>query len=146
MEFIKSWTMCVCITLIISVIFMTLSPKGTMGKFYKIIISIFIFISFLYPLTNFNFKEFDMKIPLESNYSTAAQNAVNSEIEDRIDAVLEENNIMSSKIRVETAMNEDEIMIKSVNVAVVDDYSAEDAKRIIFDKLGIVADVKRIGE
>ena len=40
----------------------------------------------------------------------------------------------------------DEIVINSVKVSVIDEYSVDEVKDILFKNLGIVADVKRIGE
>lgn len=146
MEFIKTWTVCVCITLIVSVIFITLSPKGTMGKFYRIIISVFIFLSFIYPLTDFKFDSFKSDFKFEDSYSDAAENAVDIEIANIIMAVLEENDVVSPMIDVNTSINGDEITIEDVKISVIDDYDLKAVEKIVFDNLGIVASVKRIGE
>ncbi len=119
MDYIKSWTFCICITLIVSVIFSILKPKGTMGKFYKVIISVFIFISFLYPLTEFNPADFRINFNLESEYENLIENTAKAEIENLVKDVLIKNEIYNS---------------------------VEEVKDLIFKNLGMVADVKRIGE
>lgn len=146
MEFIKTWTVCVCITLIVSVIFMTLSPKGTMGKFYRIIISVFIFLSFIYPLTNFKLDTFKNDFKFKDSYSAVAENAVDIEIANKIISVLEENNVDFSMVDVETRINGDEITIEEVKISVIDDYDVKEVEKIVLDNLGIIANVKRIGE
>ena len=125
MDYIKSWTFCICITLIVSVVFSILSPKGTMGKFYKVIISVFIFISFLYPLTDFDFDGFKI---------------------DSVEKVLTDNKIYNSSISAEVEQNGDEILINRILVSVTDDYNVEEVKTLLLENLGVVAEVKRIGE
>ena len=54
MEFLKEWTVCVCMTLMVSVILSLFAPREKMNGFYKIMISLFIFLSFLYPFKDFH--------------------------------------------------------------------------------------------
>lgn len=146
MDYIKSWTFCICITLIVSVIFSVLKPKGTMGKFYKVIISVFIFISFLYPLTDFNAADFRIDFNLESEYENLIENTAKAEIENSVMAVLKENEVYNSSVSAQVQQSGDEIVITRLLVSVTDNYSADDVKELLFKNLGIVADVKRIGE
>lgn len=146
MDYVKSWTFCICITLIISVIFSVLKPKGTMGKFYKVIISVFIFISFLYPLTDFDSADFKLNFNLESEYENLIENTAKTEIENSVNAVLKENEIHNSSVSADVKQIGDEIVINRLLVSVTDDYSVEEVKELLFKNLGIVADVKRIGE
>lgn len=125
---------------------MTLSPKGTMGKFYKTIISMFIFISFLYPLTSFKANEFKTNFEFEDVYSDIVENSVDIEIENSIKGLLEENGISSAMVDVKTLVTYDEVTIEKVVVSIIDEYNCEDVGKIVFDNLGIIADVKRIGE
>lgn len=125
---------------------MTLSPKGTMGKFYKTIISMFIFISFLYPLTSFKANEFKTNFEFEDVYSDIVENSVDIEIENSIKGLLEENGISSAMVDVKTLVTGDEVTIEKVVVSIIDEYNCEDVGKIVFDNLGIIADVKRIGE
>ena len=60
MEFIKQWTFCVCISLITASIFSLLAPRGSMQGFFKLLISVFVFISFLVPLQNAGKIDFDL--------------------------------------------------------------------------------------
>ncbi len=60
--------------------------------------------------------------------------------------MLEDNEIYNSTVTVDVAQIGDEIVINSVKVSVIDEYSVDEVKDILFKNLGIVADVKRIGE
>ena len=146
MDYIKSWTFCICITLIVSVIFSILSPKGTMGRFYKVIISVFIFISFLYPLTDFSFDEFKIDFNFNTEYENLVESSAKQEIEYSVGKTLTDNEIYNSSISAEVEQNGDEVVINRILVSVTDDYNIEEVKALLFENLGVVAEVKRIGE
>lgn len=146
MDYIKNWTFCICITLIVSVIFSILSPKGTMGKFYKVIISVFIFISFLYPLTDFSFDEFKIDFNFNTEYENLVESSAKQEIEYSVGKVLTDNEIYNSSISAEVEQNGDEVVINRILVSVTDAYDVEEVKALLFEILGVVAEVKRIGE
>lgn len=48
MDFIKSWTFSVCATLLLASVLSLVSPRGGMGRFYKIVISLFVFFRFCF--------------------------------------------------------------------------------------------------
>ncbi|MCI9642937.1 MAG: hypothetical protein HFJ98_09230 [Eubacterium sp.] len=146
MDYIKSWTFCICITLIVSVVFSILSPKGTMGKFYKVIISVFIFISFLYPLTDFDFDGFKIDFNFNTEYENLVESSAKQEIQYSVEKVLTDNKIYNSSISAEVEQNGDEILINRILVSVTDDYNVEEVKTLLLENLGVVAEVKRIGE
>ena len=75
MNLIKEWTFCICSTVIVSVIFSLLAPKGGSGRFYKSVISLFIFISFLFPFTQIGDKKLDFNL---DNINIEAENNTNS--------------------------------------------------------------------
>lgn len=147
MDFIKQWTFCVCITLIVSLILTILSPKGGMKKFYKVIISVFIFISFLYPFSGLDFADiraFDAE-PLGSEELLINEPYENM-IKNRISLELDSNGITGSDIDTKVELKDNEINIKSVQIAVSGEYDKEKVKSIIFDSLGINARVIYNGE
>ncbi len=117
-----------------------------MGKFYKVIISVFIFISFLYPLTEFNPADFRINFNLESEYENLIENTAKAEIENLVKDVLIKNEIYNSSVSAQVQQSGDEMIINRLLVSVTDDYSVEEVKDLIFKNLGMVADVKRIGE
>ena len=146
MDYIKSWTFCICITLIVSVIFSILAPKGTMGKFYKVIISTFIFLSFLYPLSDFNIAEFRLDFDFDSEYENVVESAAKTQIEGAVKSVLDDNGVYNSIVTADVYQSGEELVISSVKISVADSYSVEEVKDIVFKELGVVAEVKRIGE
>lgn len=141
MDFVKSWTVSVCLTLIISVVFSLVSPKGTMGRFYKVIISVFIFISFIYPLTDFDFSDFSADFNIESDYESAQENLTETQVEGIIKSVLLENSVEDAQVSCTVSQNGDEIMIDEIEVAVSRDYNAEEVRRLLLDSAGVAANV-----
>lgn len=147
MDFIKQWTFCVCITLLVSLILTILSPKGGMKRFYKIIISVFIFISFLYPFNGLSFDDLEI---FDGKSLTAEELNINDPYENmiksRVKSVLDENGITGSNVNASVEIIDNEINVKSVQIAVGSEYDTENVKNIIFDNLGINARVIHNGE
>ena len=117
-----------------------------MGKFYKVIISTFIFLSFLYPLKDFNIAEFKLDFDFGTEYVNVVENAAKTQLEGTIEAVLSENEIFNSIVSASVSQSGEELIISSVKVSVADRYSVDEVKDILFKELGVVAEVKHIGE
>ncbi len=146
MDFIKNWIFSVCTTLILSVIFSAFTPKGNVGKFYKIIISLFIFVSFIYPLTDYDFKNLNVEFPAFSNVYVSELNDSNKKnIELLIKTKLQEQNI-NANVSVECSANSEETEIEKISIYVPDGSNAEEIKDFVYKELGLVADVKCLGE
>lgn len=146
MDFIKNWIFSVCTTLILSVIFSAFIPKGNIGKFYKIIISLFIFVSFIYPLTDYEFKNLNVEFPAFSNVYVSELNDSNKKnIELLIKTKLQEQNI-NANVSVECSANSEETEIEKISIYVPDGSNAEEIKDFVYKELGLVADVKCLGE
>lgn len=145
MDFIKEWTYTICITLIISVIFSMLTPKGNMGKFFKIILAAFIFLSFVYPLKS---AEIDLSFP-DFNISDSEQ-AQKDSYEDmlslQIEQKLEEVGYSSCNASCDVELKSDEIYINKVMVSIPDSFDKSEVKNYLFDNLGINAEVYYLGE
>lgn len=145
MDFIKEWTFNICITLLISVIFSILSPKGSMGKFFKITLAIFIFLSFIYPFKsadiNLIFPEFNIEA-----FENEQENTYGDLICANIENQLEAGGYSSCKADVSINYSQNEIKINRVSVQIPDTYSDIDVKNYIYDELGIVAEVRYLGE
>ena len=148
MEFLKQWSFCVCLTLIISVIFSILSPKGEMKRFYKIMISIFVFISFIYPFKDFNSSDLriesgDAIFEINDVSDKSYENVINRRIKD----FLKEKGIsanVDSKVSFDIENNQ--IEIKEVTIYIADEYSKEQVNKLVFDEMGINSKVVNIGE
>lgn len=147
MDFLKQWTVCVCMTLVVAVILSLLTPNSSMGRFYKMLISIFIFLSFVYP-----FADFEMSLP---EYQFTANdddinNAVNDSsqimIKNNILSVLNGNNIVGCAVDVDTYFVDDMVYVDEILVTVPDEYDTQNVKQLIFDNLSLNADVVHIGQ
>lgn len=141
MDFAKEWTICVCITLIISTILSLLTPSGRLSSFYKIIISIFIFMSFLYPFTNMEYKGYGFDNQIEDSSSEL----VDKMVENQVKNVLINNGIIGANVSSSTSLNDDEINIESVDIYIPDDYDSNEVQKIVFDELSINSRVVYIG-
>ncbi len=146
MDFIKNWIFSVCITLILAVIFSIMTPKGSMGRFYKMIISMFIFVSFLYPVSNADAGDFKIDLPMfENNYNEQIENAEKNNAEAVIVNKLKEIGINAS-VSLEIEFKNSEIEIENLTVYVPDGTSLEEVREYILNELGMVAEVKYLGE
>lgn len=143
MDFIKSWTISVCLTLILSAVFSLISPKGTMGRFYKAIISVFIFVSLLYPFADFDFEEFKSDFDIESEFESTEENLAQMQVENIIKSVLTENQIENAGVECTVFQESDEIRVENVTIILPDEYEPERVKQIIMEETGVAANVSR---
>lgn len=148
MEFIKHWTLNICLTLIIAVIFAMLSPKGNMGKYFKIVIALFITVSFIYPIAEGNI---DLKSEFSSLYEFAQEQESYEDtykkiIENQIKSLLAENGYESCLVSSRLKINNEEITVEEISISVPDSYDSEKIKNLIYEKLGFAVQVKYIGE
>ncbi len=145
MDYIKEWTLTVCITLIISIIFSMLAPKGKMGKFFKIILSTFIFLSFIYPFGN---SDFDLSFPdfQIENVEAQEEQSYKNLIETQISESLTQNGYKSCIINAEIEYSNNEIEINELTVSVPNEYNTDDVKNYLYENLGLVAEVYSLGE
>lgn len=148
MNVIKEWTFCICSTVIVSVIFSLLAPKGSGGRFYKSVISLFIFVSFLFPFTQMggeklNFNLDNINIETENNTNSIVDGAVENEII----TLLENNAVYSAGVNCSSSVNADnEITLNSVTVSVADEYDCDTVRQLIYDELSLNVRVIHIGE
>lgn len=146
MDFLKNWTFSVCLTLILAVIFSVMTPKGSLGKFYKMIISMFIFVSFLYPISNAKASDFKIDLPMFcNNYTQQVENAGVNSTEAIIINKLKEIGVNAS-VSLEINFRNNEIEIESLTVYVPDGTSKNKVSEYLMSELGMVAEVEYIGE
>lgn len=141
MDFIKSWTVSVCLTLIISAVFSLISPKGSMGRFYKVIIAVFIFVSFLYPFTDFDFKEFASDFNFQSELESTQENLASQQVESVIKNVLTASGIEGAEVECVVLQTSDEISVEDITVRVPEQYDIAKVEKIILDETGVAANV-----
>lgn len=146
MEFLKQWTICVCITLIISTILLVLSPKGSMKRFYRSMISMFIVISFIYPFTTVNGRQsFNLNLD-ESQMCDSNESMYETMIEKEITKSLENGGFVDCRVSSAITIENNEITVDDVQISIPDEYDAENVKNYLFDNLGINARVINIGD
>lgn len=148
MNVIKEWTFCICSTVIVSVIFSLLAPKGAGGRFYKSVISLFIFVSFLFPFTQMGGEKLDFNL---DNINIETENNTNSivdgAVENEIITLLENNSVYSAGVNCSSSVNADnEITLNSVTVSVADEYDCDTVRQLIYDELSLNVRVIHIGE
>ena len=147
MDFIKEWTIYVCITFLVSSVLSYIAPVSSNGRFYKTLVKIFILISFLYPLSNshYDFKAFEIKLN-DNQIISYQQQSANNLIKNEILELLRINNIFGCIIDVNSVVNKnEEIDIKNITVIIPDEYEVSDVKNLIFEKLKLNVDVIYIG-
>ena len=148
MEFIRQWCICVCSSLLIAVVFSLLAPNGSMKGFFKIMISVFIFVSFLLPFQDFRGDEFDFSdFGIEAQLQDSQSDTVNNMIKSEVQSVLRAHDIEGASVSVKSRYNAQngEIEIDEIQIAVGDDYGEKEVEALIFDELGLNARVVKIG-
>lgn len=147
MDKINEWSYCVCITLIASVIFSLLLPKGSAGKTGRLVITVFIIISLTLPLKS---GAFDFDFSGSGFYEQSENNLKEASYSDIIAAniknTLSSNGIDGSGVNVDASVSGDEITVERVRIFVPDDCDKEKVKELVFDSLGINAEVYFLGE
>ena len=138
MDFIKSWTFSVCATLLLASVLSLVSPRGGMGRFYKIVISLFVFFSFLFPLTEFNATDFDIESQYQSNALNSAQNQVEAAVKTR----LEQAGFADCTVQCLASQIGNEIEIENVTVCAPSGSDSAKIKSEIMESLGIAVNVE----
>lgn len=149
MAFLKEWTFCVCCSLTAAVILSLLAPSGHMNRFYKLLIGLFVFVSFLYPFRDFKGVDFSLEPTASAEEEEALQNSVYQlTAEQQIKTVLAENNISGASVTCDIAVDYDsgEISLNAVQIAVPDDYDCEAVADVVWQQLGVKARVIHLGE
>ena len=88
MDVVKQWTMNICLTLIGAVILSLVSPRGSMGRFYKTVLSLFIIAGFLLPITGGEKADFSAYFSDVSAQAADANSVYESQIESRVKQTL----------------------------------------------------------
>jgi hypothetical protein len=149
MEFIKQWSLCVCTALIISAVFSMFTPQGEMKRLWKIMISFFVFISFIYPLKDFDASAFKLDTQnnsflIEESADKIYENRISSQIKEFLKSKEVQVANVSSKVKINTENGE--LEIKEVIIYIPDEYEKEYVSKLVFDGLGINSRVVYLGE
>ncbi len=141
MDFVKQWIFSICVTLIISAIFSMLAPKGSIGRFYKIVISVFIFVSFVFPLMDFDFDELKPDINFEPEYYHIMESSAENQIKSLISETLIQNGIENAEIIALVTEKNEELEIENITICINGEYDTEEVKSLVLDNLGLVCEV-----
>lgn len=146
MDFIKEWTFAVCVTLVASVLISLLLPSGTMGKYSKMIVSVFIFVSLLLPLTKgeISFALPDMDI---EEYQQEQDSTYSKLIASEAEKLLSDEGYTGITVSCDAEINDnEEIEVRKIKAYIPDEYTKEEVKSFLYDNLGMAAEVYYIGE
>lgn len=145
MDFIKQWTLTISATLIISIIFSLLTPKGNMGRFFKVVLAMFIFVSFIYPIKN---ADFDFVLPSfdEAEFEDSQRSSYEKIIETNLIQILNERNYINSKVNVSISIKDEEITVNNLDIGILDEFDKREVKDYIEEKTGFNAEVYYLGE
>lgn len=116
-----------------------------MGKFFKIMLAMFVFVSFVLPLSN---ADFDFEVPAfsESEIADTQADAYENIVNSNIKSVLENGGYLSCVVQTAIRCKNDEIEIISLDVGIVDEYDKDEVRHYISDSTGFNAEVYYIGE
>lgn len=145
MDFIKQWTLTVSTSLIISIVFSILTPKSNMGNFFKVILAMFIFISFIYPIKAADF-EFELPEFNLTEYEDEQESTYENIVCNNVKSTLEEGGYLSCVVNTSVKCSDEEIEIEALNVGISDEFDTNEVKEYLFENLGLNAEVYYIGE
>lgn len=148
MDFVKQWTFGVCITVIVSVVLTFVSPNGNLGRFYKIIVSVMIFVSFLTPFKNFNFYDFEKTFDTISDYTNSKNDELLEEtVKQQVKTCLKNNGYDGCDVNCSIVLDENNLAtIDNIEVAACDEYDFDKIKRVIYQELKLNVRVIHIGQ
>ena len=132
MDVVKQWTLNICLTLIGAVILSLVSPRGSMGRFYKTVLSLFIIAGFLLPITGGEKADFSAYFSDVTAQAADANSVYESQIESRVQA----------SVRIK----DQEIYIQKLVVSVPGDMDREAVAALLKAQLGLQPVVKGLGE
>ncbi len=142
MSFIKGWTFSVCATLLLASVLSLVSPRGGIGRFYRIIISVFVFFSFIFPFTEFDASDFKTNFNFENEYQNNILNSAQNQVETAVKAQLDSAGFGGCTVQCLASQIGNEIEIENVTVYAPSGSDGAKIKSEITDSLGIAANVE----
>jgi len=144
MDVVKQWTLNICLTLIGAVILSLVSPRGSMGRFYKTVLSLFIIAGFLLPITGG--EKADFSAYFSDVTAQAADSVYESQIESRVKQTLTAAGYKDCSVQASVRIKEQEIYIQKLVVSVPGDMDREAVAALLKAQLGLQPVVKGLGE
>ncbi len=146
MDTVKQWTLNICLTLIGAVILSLVSPGGSMGRFYKTVLSLFIIAGFLLPITGGNKVDFSAYLSDVTARSADANSVYESQIESRVKQTLIAAGYKNCSVQATVQIKEQEIYIKNLVISVPDTADRTAVAALVKKQLGLQPVVKGLGE
>ncbi len=101
----------------------------------------FIFVSLLYPFSDFDFNEFKSDFNFQSELESTQESLASDQVENVIKNVLSAREIDGAEVECVVFQTSDEISIENVTVRIADTYDPDEVENIILEETGIAADV-----
>ena len=146
MDTVKQWTLNICLTLIGAVMLSLVSPGGSMGRFYKTVLSLFIIAGFLLPITGGNKVDFSAYLSDVTARSADANSVYESQIESRVKQTLIAAGYKNCSVQATVLIKEQEIYIKNLVISVPDTADRTAVAALVKKQLGLQPVVKGLGE
>lgn len=146
MDVVKQWTLNICLTLIGAVILSLVSPRGSMGRFYKTVLSLFIIAGFLLPITGGEKTDFSAYFSDVTAQAADANSVYESQIESRVKQTLAAAGYKDCSVQASVRIKEQEIYIQKLVVSVPGDMDRQAVAALIKAQLGLQPVVKGLGE
>lgn len=146
MDTVKQWTLNICLTLIGAVILSLVSPGGSMGRFYKTVLSLFIIAGFLLPLTGGNKMDFSACLSDVTAGAADVSSVYESQIEHRVKQTLTAAGYKNCSVQATVRMKEQEIYIEKLVISVPGDTDRTAVAALVKEQLGLQPVVKGLGE
>lgn len=145
MNDIKSWVHIVCVILVLSSAMKIILPSSK-NALFKAVLSLFLIVSVIIPFTNGNMKFTLPKMNFEEYSIEEKNNVIENSIINQISNILVKNNYNSCVINCDVSIDKNnDITVNSIDIYIPDEYKADEVKNLIFDSLGYVARVEKIG-
>ena len=143
MDVVKQWTLNICLTLIGAVILSLVSPRGSMGRFYKTVLSLFIIAGFLLPITGGEKAAYFSDVTAQA---ADANSVYESQIESRVKQTLTAAGYKDCSVQASVRIKEQEIYIQKLVVSVPGDMDRQAVAALLKAQLGLQPVVKGLGE
>ena len=137
MDVVKQWTLNICLTLIGAVILSLVSPRGSMGRFYKTVLSLFI----IGEKADFSAYFSDV-----TAQAADANSVYESQIESRVKQTLTAAGYKDCSVQASVRIKDQEIYIQKLVVSVPGDMDRQAVAALLKAQLGLQPVVKGLGE
>lgn len=153
METFNSWALSAVAASTVAGVISLLAPSGNFEKTIKIVITLFILVSFVMPFvrsgsvsgvfeSNEGIKEFIEENELNNEVKSQVEDSLENVIVTQVEAFLSSSgvifNYVEAKVNVDEANN---VFVKSITIYAEDFFETEEAEKFIIDNFGIKPDI-----